>query len=92
MLLAWAKRPFSGRQMAERVLSAGDRDEVDMIGHEAVGEDADAGIVQVLTYEAKVELTVSGGEEDPLAVGSTLGDVVGDSWCDGSCVARHAKK
>ncbi|MFM2124335.1 MAG: hypothetical protein RL328_786 [Acidobacteriota bacterium] len=74
----------------EGVFAVGDCDEVDVVGHEAVGEEADAAGVEVFAEELQVEFAVAYGEEDVLAVGSALGDVIGQSGGDDSRISWHA--
>ena len=54
----------------------GDGDEVDVIGHETVAENAEAGWDGALCEKVKVSRAVLVGEEDVLAVVSALGDVM----------------
>ena len=63
---------------------------MDVVGHEAVGEDADAAGVEVFAEELEVEFAVAYGEEDVLAVGSALGDVIRQSGGDDAGVSWHA--
>jgi hypothetical protein len=63
---------------------------MDMIGHERVGEDARAGVGEVLAEESEVEFAVGEFEEDRLAIRTALSDVVGDSACDDPRVSGHS--
>lgn len=73
----------------EGVLVFGDGDEVDVIGHEAEGEEADAGVWEVGGEEVEVDAAVGLGEEDVLVVGAALGDVVGAAWEDDASISWH---
>jgi hypothetical protein len=62
---------------------------VNVVGHEAIGEDAEAGVRVKLAEEVEVEGVVTVVEEDLLAAVAALGDVVGDVWEDDSGDAGH---
>ena len=76
----------------EGVFAVGDGDEVDVVGHEAVGEEADAGVGEVGGEEVEVDTAVGLGEEDVLVVGAALGDVVGATWEDDASISWHDKE
>jgi hypothetical protein len=48
-----------------------------VVWHQAVSENADAGLPAVLSEQIEIDAAVSLGVEDDLAVGSALGDVIG---------------
>jgi hypothetical protein len=72
--------------------SVGDDDEVDVVGHEAVGEDAEARMGRVQAEEFEVDLAVGVVEEDKLAIGAALSDVMGDAWFDAAGESGHTWK
>jgi hypothetical protein len=57
---------------SQGVFPLGDNHEVDVVRHQAVGEDLDVGLSEVVADEAEVEMAVGDGEEDLLAVGPAL--------------------
>jgi hypothetical protein len=63
---------------------------MNMIRHEAVGQDAEARVAGAGAEQVEVDLAVGAGEEDALAVGSTLRHVMGRTNGDGSCKSRHS--
>lgn len=63
--------------------------QVDVVGHEAVAEDGDAGRGAVVAEEVEVDAAVVVGEEDVLVVVAALGDVVRAVRNDDTSVARH---
>jgi hypothetical protein len=73
----------------EGVLVFGDGDEVDVIGHEAEGEEADACVGEVGGEVVEVDAAVGLGEEDVLVVGAALGDVVGATGEDDTSISWH---
>ncbi len=81
----------ASKKDGEGVLTAGDDDEVDVVGHEAVGEDAGAGILDVVADEAEVEGAVGGGKENSLAIRAPLRNMIGESRGDDSGVAWHRR-
>ena len=78
----------ASKKDGEGVLTAGDDDEVDVVGHEAVGEDAGAGILDVVAGEAEVEGAVGGGKENSLAIGAPLRNMIGEPRGDDSGFSR----
>ena len=73
----------------EGVLALGDDDPVDVVDHEAPGEDAGLGVWELGGEELEVGVAVLGGVEDGLAVYSALGDVVGEVGEDAAWISRH---
>ena len=61
----------------QRVRAFRHDDEVYVIGHQAVGEDADAGVGLMACDQTQVGIPVGGGEKDRLVVRPALGYVVG---------------
>ena len=82
----------AAEEESERVLAARDDDEVYVVGHEAVGEDAGSGFFEVFSNQTEVEGAVGGGKENPLAIGAPLRNMIGESWGDDSGVAWHSKR
>ena len=84
-------RPADGVLEAIRV--GGDDDEVDVVGHQAPGDDADPVQGRLLGEELEIEVAVVVGEEDVLAVVASpvlgLGDVVGESREDDASGTSH---
>jgi len=66
--------------VGHRIGAFRDGDEVNVVGHEAIGEDAEVGVRVKLAEEVEVEGVVAVVEEDLLAAVAALGDVVGDVW------------
>jgi hypothetical protein len=64
-------------------------DEVDMVGHEAPAEEADAGFGQVLEEEGEVGFAVGVGGKGVAAVDAALGDVAGDAGQKAALAAGH---
>ena len=67
----------------------GHGDEVDVVGHEAVAEDAQSEARGLAVEQAEPFAAVVVGEEDVLPVVAALGDVVRDAGDDGSCASGH---
>jgi len=63
--------------------------QVDMIGHEAIGQHSSLGVGELLGKQRKIHFVIGGAEKHPLAVSSALGHVIRESWYDASCVAGH---
>lgn len=80
-------RPADG--VLEPLGIGGDQDEVDVIGHQAPGDEPDAMKVRLLREEPQGELAVVVGEEDVLAVVAALGHMVRELGQDQSSGARH---
>jgi hypothetical protein len=66
--------------------------QMDVIGHERVGQHPAPCVVQLLPDQRQVHLVVGGGEEDALAVGSALGDVIGKTGYDVAGISGHTRK
>ena len=64
-------------------------DEVHVIGHEAVADEPDAGIRQMLGDEFQVDFAIELGAQNGLAVGAPLGEVVCVSGQDHSWISCH---
>jgi len=64
--------------------------QMNMIRHEAVGQDAEARVAGGAAEQGEVDLAVGTGEEDALAIGSALRHVMGRTNCDGTCKSRHS--
>lgn len=53
-----------------------------MVWHQALSENADAGLTAILGEQIEIDAAISLGVEDDLAVGSALRDVMGRSGQD----------
>src|SRR5665213_1459187 len=62
------------------VLVAGHRDDVEVVGHQAIGPDRHLRPRRRLGYEIEVERIIAILEEHPLAPVAPLGDMMGDAW------------
>jgi len=68
----------------EGVFAFGNSHKMDVIGHEAIADDAYAGTRGVVAQEVQVEAAIVVGEEDWLAVVAALSNVMGNSREDGA--------
>ncbi len=50
---------------------------MDVVGHEAVGQDARAGVREILVNQTQVKGPVSFGKENPLVIGTPLSNMIG---------------
>ena len=73
----------------EGVLLVWSGDEVDVVGHEAPGQDVEAVFVGLFSEHGKVGAVVFVGVEDLLAIVTALGDVMGHTGDNDSCVSGH---
>lgn len=73
----------------EGVFVFGDGDEMDVVGHLAPGEEADLGVGEIFAEQAEVGGVIGVTEEDALAVGAALDDVIGDSGEDTAGISGH---
>jgi hypothetical protein len=73
----------------EGVFAFGNSHKMDVIGHEAIADDAYAGTRGVVAQEVQVEAAIVVGEEDWLAVVAALSNVMGNSREDGAGTAGH---
>jgi hypothetical protein len=67
-------------------------DQVDVIRHQAVSPDCDTGCSGALSKERAVEPVIPFSEEDRLAAGAALCDVVGQAGNDDARNSRHASQ
>jgi hypothetical protein len=65
------------------------RNQVYVIAHQAVSENADSGLMAILLQQIQIDAAVSLGVEDDLPVGSALGDVMGKSGQNAPGCSRH---
>jgi hypothetical protein len=79
----------SAKGFGEGVVSLRDGDEVNVVGHKAIAEEADGVSGAVVGEGEEVDAAVAVVKEDGFLVVPALGDVMGDSWDYGSCDARH---
>jgi hypothetical protein len=63
--------------------------EMNMVRHQAVSQNPDAGLAQILADKLEVEFAVADGEEDLLTIRSPLGDMIRNSRSDHSRVSGH---
>ena len=75
--------------LGQRLLAGRDGDQVDVVAHQAVGEDVQAVDSAFLDEQAEVELAVVIDEEDILAVVAPLHDVMRTARYDDACDSRH---
>ena len=64
-------------------------DPVHVVRHQTVAHQGDTELGRRALHELKIDLAVSIGEEDGLAVDAALGEVMGDAWENGSGHAGH---
>ena len=62
---------------------------MNVIGHKAPSQDANAAVALAFAHEVEVDTAVGNGAEDDLAIGAPLGDMVGESGDHVAGVARH---
>jgi hypothetical protein len=82
----------SGQSPAESLGGFGNRDQVNVIRHQAVGPDGDAVAAAGLGQELPVEAVVRRFQKRRLAPIASLGDVVRISWKDESSGAWHMSR
>jgi hypothetical protein len=75
--------------MGERVLPLGDGNEMDVIGHQAIAQNACSGTRGVAGEKVQIETAVVGGEENRLTVIAALGNVMSDTGKDDAGTAGH---
>ena len=78
-----ALRVLAGERLHESrdgAFKVAPRDQVEMVGHEAVGEDVDLAGVSMVSEEVEEEDVVAVGMEGPLAVVAALGDMEVVLW------------
>jgi len=73
----------------QRLPAVGDQDQMDMIGHQAVGPDRDTMLAALLTQQIAIEFVVGIGEKHVLAPISALGDMMGQTGNDETSDAGH---
>ncbi len=78
--------------LCQRVHRVGDRNQVNVVRHQAVREDVHAEGFRPLLQECEIRAPISVSEEHVLTVVSPLGDMVRNPWhnCPGD--ARHAHR
>jgi hypothetical protein len=67
----------------------GDGYEVDVVLHQAVSQDAHAGLGSIGGEAFEVSAAVGAGEENALPINAALGDVVRHSYGDGASESGH---
>ncbi len=74
-----AMSPAQGDAEGLRLL--GNRDQVNVVAHQTIGQDAHLGLRAVFGQAVQVGVPIGVGKEDSLAVDTSLGDVVRRSYC-----------
>src|SRR6516165_51984 len=69
-----------------------DRDQMDMVRHQAVRQDLDLVSAAPLPHKLQVTLIILVANERRLPTVSTLSDVVGQARCDDTCQSGHRQK
>ena len=67
----------------------GNGHEVDVVGHQAITEDPDAGVRQVEAEQVEVYQPILTRVKGGPAIGTALSDVIGEAGLDAACIARH---
>ena len=75
-----------------RVRTAWHDNDMHVVGHQAIRQYAAFRVFQMLAHEREVHLVVGGGVGHPLAVGSSLGDVMGKAGLNAARIAGHTTK
>ena len=75
---------------AQSILVARDRDDVDVIGHQAIGPDRHLRSRGCFGEQVEIERIVPIFEEHPLAPVAPLGDVVRNAWKDDAREPGHS--
>lgn len=76
---------------AEAVALGGLQDQVDVIGHQAVGPHGDAGFGCLFGEQVEIDFVVAVLKEDGLAAVSALGHMMRKAWNDDTSESRHAE-
>jgi len=84
--------PAMGRAEGEgqAVLAGAAEDQVNMVGHQAIGPDLDRGLAHLLGEQVAIDLLVAVFEEDRFRTVTLRRDVVGKTWDDDASAASHA--
>ncbi len=77
-----------GKRLVQRI-AFGYGDEVHMVGHQAVGQNADIVRADVVAEDGEVDAAVGIGEEDVLAEVAALGDMMSHAGNDDAGETRH---
>ena len=80
-----------GERLAEPIDAMGDENQVDVIGHEAIGPDLGACMPGGSSKKAAIEPAVGGREEDTFSP-VALGDVMGNAGSDDARLAGHVPR
>ena len=73
----------------KRIIIPGGGEEMDVIGHQAVAVNVQAVFPRLLKQDAKVEMTIIGGEEDVLSIVAALSYVMRQTGNDDTGNPRH---
>ena len=80
-----------GKGRSQALGRTGYEDQMYVIGHQAPCDHLDAGCCAAFSNQFDVAGIVARVEKRRLAPVATLGDVVGNSWNNGSSAARHGR-
>jgi hypothetical protein len=79
----------AAKQHPQRFRRTRNHDQVHMIAHQAVRQNLHAGGCHLRPQQTQIQLVISDGEKDPLAVGSALRDMVSESGIHAPGISRH---
>lgn len=82
----------SAERNSKRIRLIRDRDQMNMIRHQAISEDAEVRLAGRGAEPIEIDLAIGVSEEDRLAVGSALGNVMGKTDGDGSGKSWHLRR
>jgi len=83
---------MQGLQRAlQAVVARGDGDQVDVVGHQAIGEDRDVMVVAVGLQPIEIDAATGVGEENALAAVAALGHVMRQAGKDSAGDAGHQR-
>jgi hypothetical protein len=77
------------QQAGEGILAVRHGHEMDVVGHQAIAQEARAGTRRVVAEKIEVKAAIIRRVEDRLAIIATLGDVVGNARKDCAGTAGH---
>src|SRR5712691_11449449 len=75
----------------QRFYAIGDENEVDVLGHQAIGPDRDAVLAALARHEIAIELVVAVAKEHPLAPVAALRHMMGQAGDDEAGDAGHGE-
>ena len=74
---------------SERIRAFGNHHQMNVVGHQAIRQDPDPSVRQIVGRSDKLGMAVTDREEHVLAVSAPLGDMIGQSREDAASVSRH---